>query len=191
MSKIDVSKIEGYENMSAEEKFKALESFEFEEKPHDEKKWKDLVDKASAEASQYKKELRALQTEEQRKEAERKEAEEKRNAQLQELLKEKTIAEYNANLLINGYSAELANESATALADGDFTKFFENLNSFIGYKEKAIREELLKGTPTPKTGTRKEEILTKEQFDKMTFAERNKLFSENKDLYEQLTGKGE
>ena len=55
--KIDVSKIDGYETMSAEEKLKALEEYDIEP-PKDDKKWKDALDKATAEASKYKKELR-------------------------------------------------------------------------------------------------------------------------------------
>ena len=45
--KIDVTKIEGYESMSDEEKIKALQEYEFEETPKDESKWKELVNKDS------------------------------------------------------------------------------------------------------------------------------------------------
>ena len=69
--KIDVTKIEGYENMTAEEKLAALENFDIEEKPNDESKWKSALDKATAEAAKYKKELREKQTESERLEAER------------------------------------------------------------------------------------------------------------------------
>ena len=183
--KIDVTKIEGYESMTAEEKLKALEGYEFESK--DESKWKEVVNKATAEASKYKKELRDMQTEEQRKEAERKEAEEKREAQLQELLKEKAVAEHKASFLQRGYSEALANESANALAEGDFKTLFSNLGTFLEERDKQTKANLLKKTPEPTTSNTTRTI-TKEQFDNMSFTERNKLFEEDKDLYEQLKG---
>ena len=64
---------------------------------------------------------------------------------------------------------------------------FTNLTTFLTEKEKAIKEELVKSTPKPRTNS-SNEIVTKEMFDNMTLAERNKLFTENKALYEQLKG---
>lgn len=40
-------------------------------------------------------------------------------------------------------------------------------------------------------GTEKKDTITKEQFSKMGYKERNKLYQENKELYDQLNGKGE
>ena len=183
--KIDVTKIEGYNEMSAEDKLKALENYEFTEKKDD--KLKEALDKATAEASKYKKELREKQSEQERIEAERKEADEKREAQLQELLKEKAIVEHKANFLKVGYSEELATSSATAIADGDFKTIFENLSKFLTEREQTIKEDLIKNTPKPRTNSTSETV-TKEMFNNMSFAERNKLFAENKELYEQLKG---
>lgn len=184
--KIDTTKIEGYESMSAEDKLKALEAFEFSEEK-DDSKLKEALNKATAEASKYKKELREKQTEQERLEAERKEADEKKDAELAELRKDKLIAEHKANFLKVGYSEELAEKSATAIADGDFKTIFDNLTEFLTSKEKAIKEELIKATPKPRTNN-STEIVTKEMFDKMSFAEKNKLYTENKALYEQLKG---
>lgn len=192
MSKIDTSKIEGYENMSAEEKLKALEGYEIEEKTVDEKKWKDAVDKATSEAAKYKKELRDKMDENERREAERKEADEKKDAQLQELLREKSIAEYSAKFLSLGYDDELAKESAAALASTDFTKVFDNLAKHLEKRDAKVKEELVKRNPTPKGGSHySTDNITKEQFDKMSLVERNKLFNENEELYKQLVGKGD
>lgn len=188
--KIDVSKIDGYEEMSAEEKLKALEEYEIET-PKDDKKWKDALDKATAEASKYKKELREKQTEAERLEAERREADEKREAQLQELLKEKTVAEHKANFLKEGYDEDLANESANALVNNDFQTLFSNLGTFLEKREAMIKEDLIKKNPTPKGGGHTTQTLTKEQFDKMSLSERGKLYNEDKELYEQMIGKGE
>ena len=40
-------------------------------------------------------------------------------------------------------------------------------------------------------GAEKKDTITKEQFSKMGYKERNKLYQENKELYDQLNGKGE
>lgn len=189
--KIDVSKIEGYETMSAEEKLQALEGYEFEEKPTADKRWKDALDKATAEASKYKKELREKQTETERIEAERREADEKKDALLKSLMQEKTIAEHKANFLKEGYSEELANESATALVNNDFSTLFSNLGTFLEQREAKIKEDLIKKNPTPKGGGHITETLTKEQFDKMDLVERSKLLKEDESLYKQMIGKGE
>lgn len=182
--KIDVTKIEGYENMSAEEKLAALEGFEIEDS---DTRLKDALNKATAEASKYKKELREKQTEQERLDAERKEEMEKRDAQLAELLREKTVAEHKANFLKVGYSEELADESAKAIADGDYAKIFNNLGVFLTEKEKTIKEELLKQTPKPSGGFPNQEI-TKEQFEKMSYGEKAKLYETNKALYDSLKG---
>lgn len=186
--KIDTTKIEGYADMSAEDKLKALEAFEFDDSSDENRKLRESLNKSNAEAKKYKDELRAKQSEEEKREAERKEAEAKREAQLQELLKEKAIAEHKANFLEKGYTEELAETSAKALVDGDFKTMFANLGTFLTEKEKKVKEELLKNTPKPnKSGDGKPEI-TKEQFENMTFQERNKLYMENQELYESLKG---
>ena len=82
-------KIEGYAEMSAEEKLKALEEFELAE--NDDTKLKEALNKATAEASSYKKQLREKQTEQEKLEAERKEEAEKREALLNSLLDRKSV----------------------------------------------------------------------------------------------------
>ena len=71
--KLDLSKIEGYENMSVEDKLKALESYEIEEDYTGYVK-KDLFDKTASDLAEKKRELKAKLTEEERKEQERNEA---------------------------------------------------------------------------------------------------------------------
>jgi len=57
MAKIDITKIEGYEEMSAEEKLAALEGFEIPELDYTGFVKKELFDKASSEIANYKKQL--------------------------------------------------------------------------------------------------------------------------------------
>lgn len=69
----------------------------------------------------------------------------------------------------------------------------ENMVTLIKAKteatEKAVKEELLKSTPTPPTGgSGGDTTITKEQFDAMGYSERLKLFNEQPELYKQFIG---
>lgn len=176
-------KIEGYESMSAEEKLSALEALEVEE-PKDDTKLKEALNKATAEASQYKKQLKEKMSEQERLETERKEKESEREALLEKLLKEKTVAEHKANFLKQGYDEELANTSANALAEGDFTTVFDNLGKFIADRDKQAQVKAMDSTPRPTNGN--VSTVTKEQFNKMNYKERTALYENNKELYDSL-----
>lgn len=54
MAKIDTSKITGYAEMSAEDKLKALEAFEYEDNAAELEKQKAAVSKANSEAAEWK-----------------------------------------------------------------------------------------------------------------------------------------
>ena len=181
-------KIEGYESLSAEEKLKALEELDIE----DDSKLKNLLQKANSEASEYKKKLKAKEdelnsklSEDEKIEKERKEKEAEREALLENLIKEKAIAEHKANFLQRGYDEDLATSSATALANGDTATLFDNLGKFISERDKKAKVEALDSMKRPLGGSATE--VTKEQFNKMTLSERTKLFETNKELYDSLS----
>ena len=54
MAKIDVTKIEGYENMTAEEKLAVLEGFEYDDNTSELERYKNAVSKANSEAAELK-----------------------------------------------------------------------------------------------------------------------------------------
>ena len=54
MAKIDTSKIEGYADMSAEDKLKALEAFEYEDNAAELERQKNALSKANSEAAEWK-----------------------------------------------------------------------------------------------------------------------------------------
>lgn len=160
--KIDTSLIEGYENLSAEEKVEALLNLELED-TETKRKYKDLVDKAASDAKKQKDKAR----EEERK---RLEAEEKLNSRLSEEEKAqqeqeeriKAIEEENARLKRNaivakktafyqnlGYSPELAQETAEAFADGDFDTVDKNQMTAHEEFEKTIRADVVRNNPHP------------------------------------------
>ena len=147
--KIDTTKIEGYANMSAEDKVKAFEAFEYEDNSSEMKKYKDRIDELTGEISKAKKEAKAKEDAEKGKkdEGDRRfaELEEKYN----ELMKKSTVSEYTAKYLSLGWSKELAAETAQAQADGDLDKVFNNMSKANADLEKKVKAEVVKGTPKP------------------------------------------
>ena len=152
MAKIDISMIEGYSEMTAEEKLAALEAMELPEPDFTGWVKKDALDKVASEAASYKKQLREKMTAEEEK-AER-EAEERAALQrrVEELERERTIHGYISNYLAMGYEEKLAKSTAEALVAGDMETVFENQKTFATTREKALRAEILKSTPRPAGG---------------------------------------
>ena len=194
MPKIDISKIQNYENMTAEEKVKALEAYEFEvdnsevERLKAEvERLKTAVSKANSEAAEWKRKHNALLSEEERKEAERLEAQQAIEKENAELRKEKAIYESKARFLGLGYDEKLAAETAKALADGDMDKVFANQQIHIENVKRAERAASLAGDPKPPAGGGGGTEITKEQFDAMGYSERLKLHNEQPELFKQFT----
>jgi hypothetical protein len=171
--------------MTVEEKLAALEA-NFESVAQ----VKATADKNATEAASYKKQLREKQTEEEAKAA--KEAEERAalETRVKELEHERAVNGYMAAYTAMGYDEKLAKASAEALAVGDTKTVFENQKAFHAAREKELRAEILKTTPTPDAGAPTSGV-TKEAFDAMGYKERAALFNENPELYNQLNGGNE
>ena len=148
MPKIDVTKIENYANMTAEEKIAALEAFEYEVDNSDVERLKAAVSKANSEAAELKRQLKARMTEDEQKEAERAAKEAEKDALLESLKKDKAVSESKARFLGLGYDEKLAAETAKALADGDMDKVFANQQIHIE-NEKRPNARLHAGDRTP------------------------------------------
>ena len=184
--KIDVTKIEGYENMSAEEKLKALEEFELETPNVSDElaKLKNSLNKASSEAAEYKRQLKEKMTEQERIEAERQEELAKKDKLLNDLIKEKKVTDFTNNFLSVGFTDEIAKNSAEAIVNEDYATVFNNLKTFVEGVEKSAKAEVIKSTPKP-TGTQNDTpSVTKEQFNKMEYMDRINFQKENPDLFE-------
>lgn len=183
MAKINTSAIEGYENMTAEEKLAALEAMDIP----DVDKIKSALDKATSEAAGYKKQLRERMTEEEARAA--KEAEDRAAIQkeLEQLRAEKLVDQHTTKFLGLGYDEKLARETATALAAGDTEVVFKNHAKFIADREKALKAEILKSTPTPPAGDGAEKK-TRDDFKKMTLAEKQKFALENPEQFNEFIG---
>lgn len=152
MAKIDTSKIEGYADMSAEDKLKALEAFEYEDNAAELERQKNALSKANSEAAEWKRKHNALLSEDEKKKQEDADKLAQMEKELSELRKGKTVSEYKAKFIAQGYDEALAENTAKAMADGDSAKVFANQSKFLEDYAKKVKADALKKTPKPTPG---------------------------------------
>lgn len=191
--KIDVSGIDGYADMSVEEKLAALESFEYDDHSAelaDLGKYKDATDKATREAAEYKKQLKALQDQQKTGNSKADDTIAQLQEKVAELTRQNTIANYAAQFTALGYDSELANATAIATADGDVATVFENQRKFLDQHDKDLKADIFKATPKPgQGGTGKPApTMTLEKFRKLPPAERAAFASQYPEEYAKLYG---
>ena len=153
--KIDTSKIEGYADMTAEEKLAALEGFEYEIPAPDNseiQRLRDAVSRANSEAAGYKKQLKAKMTDDEARAAQDAEEREAMQKELETLRKEKAIGAFQAKFLGLGYDAEAAAAAAKALQAGDYETVFAAQEKFIEATKKTAVAESLKNQPSLSNG---------------------------------------
>ena len=138
-------------------------------------------------------------------EAERKEAEELAKLSEQERQKklfEKQVKEFEETKrafenerLLNETSKQLASKSlpiefAEMLKGNNAEKTFENIQLFETKFNEAVEKvvtERLRGNVPKTTTSSSATSITKEQFNKMDLAQRQKLFNDNRELYNELS----
>ena len=138
-------------------------------------------------------------------EAERKQAEELAKLSEQEKasklleLKEKELNDkikaFENEKLLNETSKQLASknlpiEFAEMLKGNDAEKTFENIQLFEAKFNEAVEKvvtERLRGNVPKTTTSLNNTSITKEQFNKMDLAQRQKLFNDNRELYNELS----
>ena len=150
--KVDVSKIEGFNDMSAEDKLNAVLAYEFDEPKAPDgnaeiTKLKAALSKANSESAEWKRQFREKQTEQERAEAERAEAEKALQEELATLRRGKVVDEYAKKCMGMGYTADLAAECAEAMADGRFNDVFRIQQTFMEAKTKEIEAAALNRQP--------------------------------------------
>lgn len=156
MAKVDVSKIDGFETMSDEDKVKALLGYEFEAPVvnySELNKLKTALSKSNGEAAEYKRLLREKQTEQERAEAERAEREQQREAEIAELRAYKREADYSDKLIAIGIDPVSAKAIAKSLPDGVDATYFDAMKQSIETQRKNILDENLKNQPSLSVGT--------------------------------------
>ncbi len=190
MPKIDLKMIEGYEDMSAEEKLKALENLDIPDPDYTGYVKKEVFDKTASDLSAAKKELREKLSEEERKSLEADEKTKELEEKYQELLRKSNISENKSKFLALGYEEKLAEQTATAMTDGDLETVFKNEQKHLASFEKKIRAEALKDTPSP-TGDGVDEVMTLEKFRKLSPQERASFAAENPEDYKAMYSEGD
>ena len=138
-------------------------------------------------------------------EAERKEAEELAKlseAERQKKLFEKQVKEFEETKrafenerLLNETSKQLASKNlpvqfAEMLKGNDAEKTFENIQLFEVKFNEAVEKvvgERLRGNVPKTTTSSNSPSITKEQFNKMDLTQRQKLFNDNRELYNELS----
>lgn len=190
MAKIDVTKIEGYANMTPEQKLKALEAFDVPDPDYSGYVKKDVFDQTASELAEKKKQLKEKMTEDEVKAQKEKEEREKLQTDYEKLLRKTTISENKAKLLALGYDEKLADETAEAMADGDSEMVFANQKKHLEATEKKVRAEALKNTPKP-TPDGGSDTMTLEKLRKMSPQERYDYSVKNPAEYKSLYGGNE
>ena len=174
--------IDGYENMTPEEKIAALEAYEPDMSGF---VAKSVFDKKSSEAAELSRQLKSRMTEDEAQKAKEAEEREALLARVKELEHKETVGNYTAAYLGLGYDEKLARATAEALAKGDMDAVFANQKNHIEGREKALRTELLKQTPPPPAGGATGGM-KKEEFAKMSLAEKQKFATENPETYKSF-----
>ena len=153
--KIDTTRIEGYAEMSAEDKLKALEEYEIDipkDNSEEVKNLKESLSKANSQAAEWKRQFREKQTEQERAEAERAEREKAVEEELASLRRDKRVSGFVSDCLALGYTKELAQRAAEAMADGDAAGIMECQQIFLEAKQKEIEANALNKQPSLTVG---------------------------------------
>ena len=166
--KLDTSRIDGWDNLSAEDKVKALLEQEIEveqTESADAIRLKNALNKACEEAASYKKALREKQSEAERAEADRAEQYKALQDELASYRNKERISSYKAQLMTAGIDAETADLMAKSLPEGVSDEYFQATKSFLDAQRKnaevaALGKQpgLSVGTP-PKGMTKEDEIV--------------------------------
>jgi len=185
--KLDTSKIEGYAEMSAEDKIKALESYEVEADTSGMIS-KQTFDKTASELAKYKKQYNELLSDDERKKVEANEELVALREKVQAMEQEKTITNNKSQFISLGYDEGLAEETAKALFNGDTTRVFANHKKFLENHDKTLKAEMLKETPIPPAGNGQPLPMTRERFQKLSTEERMEFAQTHPEEYNAIYG---
>lgn len=148
--KIDTTKIEGYEGMTAEEKLAALEDFEYDDNAAELERIKAQLSKANAEAAKNKRDRDTQKAADDEAMTELKE-------RLAELEKQDRVNSARARLLTLGVDENAVGSMAEVLAEAKLSveaadNFFAGLKKHIDGVEKKAKSDAMTGTKDPQGG---------------------------------------
>lgn len=113
---------------------------------------KTALSKANSEAAGYKKQLRDKQTDDEAAAANQKEEHDRLVQENTDLKRSIALSEKKAKLLAMGYEEKLAEETATAMVDGDMDAVLANQSKYLEVQKKAIKADTMRKTPRPAAG---------------------------------------
>lgn len=172
-------------DVAAEARIKELEE--------ENKKLKQSVTNASADASKWKQQakekdeaLQSKMTEEEKAKAQQEAANAALQKELEDLRTERNIAKFTAVLGASdiGMDAETSKAVAEALNAGDTDKVFDGIRKFIASHDKAMAEKAMLNNPTLPGGSSTKTV-TREEFDNMGYKEMVAFKNEHPDLYNE------
>ena len=144
------------EGMTEEEISVALETVGRNRKAEIDK-LKNALSNANSEAADYRRKLRDKQSDDERTAEEQKKAHEQLVQENTELKKTISISEKKAKLISMGYDENLADETATAMVNGDMDTVIVNQNKYIEAQKKIIQADHMRNTPRPTDGSNQTE----------------------------------
>lgn len=150
---IDTSTIEGYADMTPEEKITALERYEYTDRSDEVEKYKNALSKANSEAAEWKRKDRERMSAEEKTKAEQEEAFSAMKKELETLRNEKLSAQYKGRLVEMGFSGELADRGAANLIKGEMDDFFTALAEFLKAHDKEAGVQAMKDMKRPPAGS--------------------------------------
>lgn len=144
--KITTDQIQGFENMTPEEKLSALLELDLPD-PVDLSDYvkKEDLDAKAAEAESLTRELRQHKSAEENAKADADKAMQDLQNRYNQLLRDSTIANHTAKYMtLPGFDEKLAQETAQALFDGDMEKVFANQQQASANYEKSLKAQSVK-----------------------------------------------
>ena len=160
---------------------------QFEKLQQDNAKLKKSLDRASSEANDYKKKWKSTQTQAEQEAMEKEEEDKRVREELANLKRENEINKQAKSYLALGYSEEDAIKCSQALLDGNTDELFAIQKKFLEEQTLAIKSNTQKAMSNPPSGNGSNEV-TKEQFQKMNWKQRQELYNKDKETYNKLKG---
>ena len=153
----------------------------------DNKRLKAAVDKATSDASNWKKKYTATQSDADRLNMEKAEEEARRKQEFEDLKKFKAVTEASDQYRRLGYSDEMAKSAAEAQFVGDFEELNRIQQSFQDDLRKQIKADMMKSMPAPATGNDDSVQMTKEQYMKLSYRDQLAFKQQHPTAYQKLT----
>lgn len=182
--KIDTTAIEGYADMTPEQKLAALEALELPEPDYSGYVKKDMFDKKVSELNAAKKDVLAKMSEDERAKQEREEELAQLRERNKELERTVSIASYKATYLGMGYDDALAEDTANAWADGNFEKIIQNQQKYNDAYAKKVKAGMLGTMETPPAGSGEKAVTAEEIMAITDDAKRQQMIAEHLDLFQ-------